>query len=94
MKIISEDDLNKIERGEQRLKKYPSQSQRKLMENHLLSNTNTNLNVNGLNKEQTDLNQALNNFLPEWTTKNQPQVIHISICSIQGHVNSINIRNS
>jgi hypothetical protein len=90
--------LNKIERGEQRLKKYPSQSQRKLMENHLLSNTNTNLNVNALNKEQTDLNQALNNFLPEWTTKNQPQVIHIfnyvSTCSIQRYVNLRNIRNS
>jgi hypothetical protein len=65
--------LNKIERGEQRLKKYPSQSQRKLMENHHIAN-NTN-SFNSLAKEQIDLSQALNSFLPEWTTKNNSQVI-------------------
>jgi hypothetical protein len=71
------DDLNKIERGEQRLKKYPSPNQRKLIENHACHNINLNvlgkdtLSVQISNTQSID-NLNMSNFLPEWTSKSSP----------------------
>ena len=74
---LNKDDLNKIERGEQRLKKYPmqNQNQRKLAENN--SNCQINL-ANSLNAitQTSNQNQLINNdtFLIEWTSKNNPEI--------------------
>lgn len=71
------DDLNKIERGEQRLKKYPSPNQRKLIESHACNNINLNVLVKDTLSVQCSNNQSIdivnmNNFLPEWTSKSSP----------------------
>ncbi len=62
------DDLNKIERGEQRIKKYPvSQSQRKIIENSSInSNGQSNASSSPVVNQSTD--QLINNdsFLLEW----------------------------
>jgi hypothetical protein len=70
------DDLNKIERGEQRLKKYPmqNQNQRKLAENSSCQ-INLTSSLNAIT-QTSNQNQLINNdtFLIEWTSKNNPEI--------------------
>lgn len=75
--LIFKDELNKIERGEQRIKKYTTANanhQRKLADNNTLLSpltpTNTvanNTNINNNNNTQL-FNTNDTNFLSDWTT--------------------------
>lgn len=68
--------MNKIERGEQRLKKYPmqNQNQRKLAENSSCQ-INLTSSLNAIT-QTSNQNQLINNdtFLIEWTSKNNPEI--------------------